>query len=361
MAGGSCGPIRPAPACSARPVPQPLPKKPSDRPTGTGGRSRGSQAGCSRTAPSGWSACRDLARRPACLSTCGCSRLDFPDGSHGVLIAAGNIALIAPRLAQAQSDNEMQPATASSEPPLSEPVLSEPVLSAGRSRACPSSSNRSRRNRLPITSSRHHRAKRPPGLRCSMRLPNLPLPTSRPRPKPFRPRRDHRARATTCHRSVCRPAGQARRLPLRFTWQMDREGRFTLGTDEFTGLIGPRTTAAFGRPWREIAETFGFDPTGRMMQAFATGATWSGITLNWPVDGGGTLPVELSGLPIFDARAKFHRLSRLRRLPRFRRHRAARRPAAGGIVRRNGDAARTVRCAICRAGQRCIAFIRRIA
>ena len=86
---------------------------------------------------------------------------------------------------------------------------------------------------------------------------------------------------------------------------MDREGRFTLGSDEFAGLIGPRTTAAFGRPWREIAETFGFDPTGRMMQAFATGATWSGITLNWPVDGGGTLPVELSGLPVFDAARNF--------------------------------------------------------
>ena len=101
------------------------------------------------------------------------------------------------------------------------------------------------------------------------------------------------------------PAPQARRLPLRFTWQMDREGRFTLGTDEFTGLIGPRTAAAFGRPWREIAETFGFDPTGRMMQALATGATWSGVMLNWPVDGGGTLPVELSGLPIFDAARNF--------------------------------------------------------
>ena len=30
------------------------------------------------------------------LATCGCLRFDFPDGSHGVLIAAGNIALIAP-------------------------------------------------------------------------------------------------------------------------------------------------------------------------------------------------------------------------------------------------------------------------
>ena len=29
---------------------------------------------------------------PGRLATCGCSRLDFPDGSHGILIVAGNIA-----------------------------------------------------------------------------------------------------------------------------------------------------------------------------------------------------------------------------------------------------------------------------
>jgi PAS domain S-box-containing protein len=189
---------------------------------------------------------------PGMLSTCGASRFDFPNGSHGVLIAAGNLALIAPRPAQAQSDNEMQPATASSEPTLSEPfdAFAEPAT-----------------------------ADEPPAAETIARAPP-------PAIEAF--------------------AGQqARRLPLRFTWQMDREGRFTLGTDEFLGLIGPRTTTAFGRPWREIAETFGFDPTGRMMQAFATGATWSGITLNWPVDGGGTLPVELSGLPIFDGARNF--------------------------------------------------------
>ena len=41
------------------------------------------------------------------------------------------------------------------------------------------------------------------------------------------------------------------------------------------------------------------------MQAVATRATWSGITLSWPVDGGGRLPVELSGLPFFDAARNF--------------------------------------------------------
>jgi PAS domain S-box-containing protein len=91
-----------------------------------------------------------------------------------------------------------------------------------------------------------------------------------------------------------------RRHPLRFTWLMDEEGRFSLGSDEFTQLIGTRTAAGFGRPWREIAQGFGLDPAGRVEEAIASRETWSGITLYWPVDGGGRLPVELSGLPVFD-------------------------------------------------------------
>ena len=101
------------------------------------------------------------------------------------------------------------------------------------------------------------------------------------------------------------PSPTARRLPLRFMWQMDHEGRFSLGADEFTRLIGPRTAAGFGRLWSEIAQTFALDPDGRVMKAFATHQTWSGITLSWPVDGGGSLPVELSGLPIFDRARNF--------------------------------------------------------
>jgi len=91
-----------------------------------------------------------------------------------------------------------------------------------------------------------------------------------------------------------------RRLPLRFMWQMDSDGRFSLGSGEFIRLIGAHTAAGFGRSWSEIAETFGLDPEGRVVKAVATRGTWSGITLEWPVDGGGCLPVELSGLPIYD-------------------------------------------------------------
>jgi PAS domain S-box-containing protein len=102
------------------------------------------------------------------------------------------------------------------------------------------------------------------------------------------------------------PAPQGRRHPLRFVWQMDADGRFSLGSDEFTRLIGTRTAAGFGRLWSEIADVFGLDPDGRVAKAVASRETWSGIILLWPVDGpDARLPVELSGLPIYDRNREF--------------------------------------------------------
>jgi PAS domain S-box-containing protein len=94
--------------------------------------------------------------------------------------------------------------------------------------------------------------------------------------------------------------------PLRFIWQMDEDGRFSLGSDEFSRLIGTRTAAAFGRPWSEISGALGLDPEGHVAAAVATRGTWSGIVVNWPADGAGArLPVELSGLPITDRAGHF--------------------------------------------------------
>jgi PAS domain S-box-containing protein len=98
---------------------------------------------------------------------------------------------------------------------------------------------------------------------------------------------------------------QPRRNPLRFVWQMDADGSFSLGSDEFIRLIGAGTAAAFGRPWSEITEMLGLDPEGQVDRAVARRDTWSGVTLNWPVDGGTSLPVELSGLPIYNRERHF--------------------------------------------------------
>jgi PAS domain S-box-containing protein len=96
-----------------------------------------------------------------------------------------------------------------------------------------------------------------------------------------------------------------RRNPLRFMWQMDADGRFSLGSDAFTRLIGVNTAAGFGRPWQEIADVFGLDPEGLVVKALATRDAWSGIVVNWPADNGSRLAVELSGLPIHDGQRNF--------------------------------------------------------
>jgi PAS domain S-box-containing protein len=98
---------------------------------------------------------------------------------------------------------------------------------------------------------------------------------------------------------------QPRQHPLRFMWQMDADGRFSLGSDAFTRLIGVHAAAGFGRPWQEVAEVFGLDPEGLVVKAVATRETWSGIIVNWPADNGRRLPVELSGLPIHDGQRNF--------------------------------------------------------
>jgi PAS domain S-box-containing protein len=224
---------------------------------------------------------------PGMLATCGCSRFDFPDGSHGVLIAAGNIALIAPvpvRPRQARPDSKARLDAASRQPassPPDAPVI-KPLVADAPSDSAPEGMLQPELPYAEATRGEAPYTEAPPAVEAPWHAssPGFEAVAGEPLPDP-------------------------RRLPLRFTWQMDQDGRFALGAEEFTRLVGPRTAAGFGRPWREIAETFGFDPEGRVMQAFATHAAWSGIALDWPVDGGGRLPVELSGLPCFDAARNF--------------------------------------------------------
>lgn len=93
---------------------------------------------------------------------------------------------------------------------------------------------------------------------------------------------------------------KVRRHPLRFTWAMDADGRFSFGSGEFTHLIGAQTAAAFKRLWNEVNAGLALDPEDRVARAIAARDTFSNILLHWPADGlDGRLPVEMSGLPIY--------------------------------------------------------------
>ena len=92
-----------------------------------------------------------------------------------------------------------------------------------------------------------------------------------------------------------------RRPPLRFVWQIDADGRFSITSEEFIRLIGPRTAAVLGRPWSEIAATLALDPDGHVARALASRDTWSGVTVSFPADDSAIrIEAELSGLPVFD-------------------------------------------------------------
>jgi PAS domain S-box-containing protein len=92
-----------------------------------------------------------------------------------------------------------------------------------------------------------------------------------------------------------------RHHPLRFVWQIDTEGRFTLGATDFAEAMGAQTVGQIGRTWNEVAAELGLDPDQRVERAIASRQTWSGVTVAWPVEGSeARLAVELSGLPVFD-------------------------------------------------------------
>jgi signal transduction histidine kinase len=106
--------------------------------------------------------------------------------------------------------------------------------------------------------------------------------------------------------------GPQHRHPLRFVWDMDADGRFTIASDEFLALIGARA-ALLGRPWVDIAAELKLDPRDQVPDAVASRETWSGITVSWPIGAASgsdrqaelRLPIELSGLPVFDRDRNF--------------------------------------------------------
>jgi PAS domain S-box-containing protein len=276
---------------------------------------------------------------PGMLATCGYQRIDFHEGSHGILIAAS-----APPIVRERPVAAMKPETKPAEPPAVTDVQPLPTAPPAAEAEQPSPSQPAEAqtefalfdafaepSAAPVAEPAVADEPPEPDLESVLQL-DLPHVEATPR-EPPREATPEVTSAIDAHAhepspyveavadeptnveaiaapapapsSFDEPLPAPHRLPLRFMWQVDQDGRFTLTSDEFIRLIGPHTAAGFGRPWHEIAETFGLDPDGHVTKAFATRATWSGMTLNWPVDGGGRLPVELSGLPVFDAARNF--------------------------------------------------------
>ncbi len=290
---------------------------------------------------------RGFGAAPGGLATCSCARIDFPDGRHGVLIVSA-VRVVRARKLREKLQEKLQETVAAAPPN----VAAEAAVTAGpvapahvADYETPEQSGEAPAefalfdafaddNEAAVAEVQADAANEPaePAVPDLLSVLQIDLPrveatqetatpaveevSSQPAPSPAR---DEAAEDL--------PAGE-RRHPLRFTWQADRDGRFAIGSDEFLKLIGPLTESLAGLPWREIAGTLGLDPDARMQNALASRDTFSGLTLNWPVDGG-YLPVELSGVPTLDGEQHFagyrgvgvcRDLAGLARLELLRRH-----------------------------------------
>jgi PAS domain S-box-containing protein len=116
-----------------------------------------------------------------------------------------------------------------------------------------------------------------------------------------------RTNAVSDSAKVSNPAEpQLQPRPFRFVWQTDAETHFTLASQEFGDLLGPKSAAVLGLSWAEIAKMLALDPSGEIANALSRHETFSGIVTAWPIDGlDQPLAIEMSGLPLLDSERRF--------------------------------------------------------
>ncbi|RWC48755.1 MAG: PAS domain S-box protein [Mesorhizobium sp.] len=88
--------------------------------------------------------------------------------------------------------------------------------------------------------------------------------------------------------------------PVRFVWRTDAEGKFSALSPEFADIVGKPAADVIGRRFRDVAATFGLDPSGEISGLLERRDTWSGRSVLWPVVGTDLkVPVDLAALPVY--------------------------------------------------------------
>lgn len=101
--------------------------------------------------------------------------------------------------------------------------------------------------------------------------------------------------------SATPPADPSDMPAVRFVWRTDADGKFSVVSPEFASAVGQPAADIIGRPFKEVAAVFGFDPSGEIAGLLERRDTWSGRSVLWPVAGTDlAVPVDLAALPVYD-------------------------------------------------------------
>jgi PAS domain S-box-containing protein len=94
--------------------------------------------------------------------------------------------------------------------------------------------------------------------------------------------------------------------PVRFTWKIGADGKFSSVSLELGDAIGKQAAEVIGRSFQEVANVFAFDHGGEIAGLLARRDTWSGRSVLWPVEGTDMrVPVDLAALPVYDRERNF--------------------------------------------------------
>jgi PAS domain S-box-containing protein len=87
---------------------------------------------------------------------------------------------------------------------------------------------------------------------------------------------------------------------VRFVFELDADLAFRFLSDDLAATVGPAAASVVGMAWPEVADRFALDPRGRVAAALDNRDTFTGLTVDWPVEGAALrVPVDLAGMPVF--------------------------------------------------------------
>ena len=93
---------------------------------------------------------------------------------------------------------------------------------------------------------------------------------------------------------------------VRFVFELDAGLAFTFVSPDLAETVGPAMAGVLGKTWQSVAGDFGFDPSGRVGAALDHRDTFTGLTVDWPVEGADLrVPTDLAGMPVFGRERSF--------------------------------------------------------
>ena len=93
---------------------------------------------------------------------------------------------------------------------------------------------------------------------------------------------------------------------VRFVFELDPLLAFTFVSADLAATVGPDMADILGRTWSEVAGRLEFDPAGRVADALGHRDTFTGLTVDWPVEGEHLrVPADLAGMPVFGRERAF--------------------------------------------------------